>query len=600
MLPAAARATADFIPLDEITPGMTGYGLTVFAGTAVDTFAVTVVGVQEGVRAAGSILLIEVAGHGLEKSAVAQGMSGSPIYLDGRFAGALAFGWGGALRPLAGVTPAAEILALPDRPAADAARSLGAPPDLRSLVEPGLGAELAMTLFGAAATPGAASDLPTEWPRPETLARRLMAAWLPDLASADDGPAGWICRPVGTPLAATTGSTGAPAAGLKAGSACAIPLVRGDAQLGVLGTVTRVDGDRVLMMGHPFMQRGPVDLPLATAEILTVFPSRQMSFKMGTLGEVVGTVHSDQRAGLAGRLGPAPRMIPVTVDVTGESGASRRFEFTVADDPQFTPALVFWTLYNALLVEGDDASRQTLAYEVRSAWSGHPSLAEPLVAAGVVAGPGGAMGLASEWMAPLAVLADNPHRPLRLEGVEASFTLSRPMDTAAITGLRAPRSLAADAGPVVLGIELEPRRDEPRTLEVSLELPDHLEPGPYRIAVASAAEFFALESQRAAGRFQEPSLPNTVALLRTGRSPATLVVGVFAPGSAVVVQGAELAGMPPSRGRLVRSGNMQATPVLADLVARIEIPLDLALTGNAVRALTLTPAAEPFREERRP
>ena len=101
-----------FIPLDEITPGMTGYGLTVFAGSKIDTFGVTVVGVQPNVRADGSLLVIEVSGHGLEVSSIAQGMSGSPVYLDGRFAGALAFGWGGALKPFAGVTPAAEILAL--------------------------------------------------------------------------------------------------------------------------------------------------------------------------------------------------------------------------------------------------------------------------------------------------------------------------------------------------------------------------------------------------------------------------------------------------------------------------------------------------------
>jgi len=175
-------------------------------------------------------------------------------------------------------------------------------------------------------------------------------------------------------------------------------------------------------------------------------------------------------------------------------------------------------------------------------------------------------------MAPLAVLAANPQRELRLEGVTAELETSRPMETAVITGLRAPRTLVAGTGEVVLGVELEPRRGEPRTVEVPVSLPAHLEPGPYRLAAASAADFFALESQRAAGRFEDPSLENLIALLRTDRSPGTLVVALLAPGSAVVVKGAELADLPPSRSQLIREGDMQATPVLADIVLRTELP----------------------------
>src|SRR3989339_799811 len=103
--PPVAGSAADPIALQDITPGMTGYGLTVFAGAGIDTFGVTVIGVQHNVRPQGSLILVEVAGHGLELSSIAQGMSGSPIFLQGRLAGALAFGWAGALRPIAGVTP---------------------------------------------------------------------------------------------------------------------------------------------------------------------------------------------------------------------------------------------------------------------------------------------------------------------------------------------------------------------------------------------------------------------------------------------------------------------------------------------------------------
>lgn len=610
ILAGPVLADTDFIPLDELEPGMTGYGLTVFEGSRVDTFEVTVVGVQDRIRAAGSLLLIEVAGHGLEISNIAQGMSGSPIFIEGRFAGALAFGWGGALRPIAGVTPAAEILALPDRPASSpSAQNQAVSPDLGSLVSPawqggGLGSELfGLDAPGSPVAGGAQAPL---WPAPERLARNLLREWLPDLTAGGPDPAGWICRPASTGLqGGTSGASSASDADLTLvpGSACSIPLVGGDAQLGVMGTVTMVEGDRVLMMGHPFMQRGPISFPLATAEILTLFPSRQMSFKMGSLGTIVGTVHSDQRAGLAGRLGPAPRMIPVTVDLVRPEadGKTRTFSFEVADDPQMTPPLVFWTLYNSLLVEGDDASRQTLRYTLETTWSGHDGLAaEPIVLTGVVAGPGGAMGLASEWMAPLMVLLGNPHQALKLESVTASFEVTRPMDSATIVGLSGPRVLPDPGSEVVFQVEIQPHLGERQTIAVPVTLPAVMEPGPYRVVVASAAELFSVEAQRAAGRFQGPSLDNLITLLRTERSPSDLAVALLAPGSGMVIQGAELSQLPPSVNRLLRSGNMQATPTLADYVLRHDIPTDWALGGNAVRAIQLDAPSEPLTEERRP
>ena len=596
----------EFIPLEEISPGMTGFGLTVFEGSRVDTFGVTVIGVQENVRADGSLLLVEVSGHGLEISSIAQGMSGSPIYLDGRFAGALAFGWGGALRPLAGVTPARETLALPTAPAAaQDAEARGLVPDLRSLLPPlKEGEPLAWALSGETGSQPSAAVPTGTWPSAREMILTLLGDLVPEDASALPGPDSWIVQPVGAVAATPTGGpTDPPTDGaFQPGSACAVPLITGDARLGAIGTVTWVDGDRILMMGHPFMQRGPVDWPLATAEVLTVFPSRQMSFKMGSIGRIVGTVHHDQRAGLAGVTGQVPDMIPVTVELAqaGET-AGRSFRFEVVDDPGLAPALVFWSLYNSLLAEGDDASRQTLGYRIETFWDGPADLVgEPLVLTGVAAGPGGAMGLASHWMAPLNILLNNSHQPLRLKEVRARLELSRPMATATIVGVTGPRVLPETGGEVFFQVELLPREGARRTLDMTLTLPAHLEAGPYRVLAASAAELFAFEAQRAAGRFQVSSLGGMLDLLRTGRSPDTLVLALMAPGGNLVLQGREMHDLPGSVANLIRSGNMQAPRTLADYVARRELSTEWVLDGFAVRALHLNATAEPIPEERRP
>ncbi len=603
---SAAEEPADHIPLAEITPGMTGYGLTVFRGTQVDTFGVTVIGVQEKVRAAGSLLLIEVSGHDLEISSIAQGMSGSPIYLDGRFAGALAFGWGGALRPIAGVTPAAEMLALPTTiPAVSAARRAGTPVATEKLIPLGADASaLATDIWGVQSVverPPVGSGSGSSWPDAPHMWLELAAALATDHPELDPGPDQWLFQPLGLAGAGAGTSMATETERLVPGAACAVPLVTGDASLGAIGTVTWVDGDQVLMMGHPFMQRGPVNLPLATAEVLTIFPSREMSFKMGSVGRIIGTVHHDLRAGLSGRMGPAPEMIPVTVAVTREGAPDRQYEFAVIDDPMLTPTLVFWALYNGLLVAGDDASMQTMRYRMETTWSGPPALsAKPVVVSGLTAGPGGAGALKAEVMTPLSVLLNNPHEEVRLLSVHATLEQSRPLKTAAIVGLTGPRSVLRPGQDVVFQAEVQPRLGPSETVEFAVTLPTQMSAGPYRVVVTSAADLFALESQRAAGRFQPVNLNSMLEILRTDRSRDQLVLAIFAPGEAMILQGQEMRNLPQSIARTVRTGNMQAQRSLADYVMRSEQTTPWVLTGHAVRSLRVQRADKPLAEESRP
>jgi hypothetical protein len=621
--PQAATATAEalslardqYIPLQEITRGMTGYGLTVFEGSRIDTFSVTVVGVQKAVRAAGSLIMVEVAGHDLARSNVAQGMSGSPIYLDGRLAGALAMGWGGALRPLAGVTPIEEMLTLPsdDRHTRPGARGLAGPasPPLEAMVEPLVAGrpdrQLAAGVFGQETGDFPAGRQPnlTGWPAPENLIIDLLQPLLPDGADSRGlGPENWIISPLARGARPAAAGSGAPARALAGGSACAVPLIMGDALLGAIGTVTWVQQDQVYMMGHPFMQRGPVNLPLATAEILTVFPSRQLSFKLGSIGPVVGAVHHDLRAGLSGRLGPAPDMIPVEVALDVQESAwsrtlQRRYSFQVVDDPQLTPTLVFWTLYNALLAESDDASLQNVAFEIVLELE-RSGATEELKLEGVNAGPGGVGGLAGDIMAPLSLLLNNPFEPVRIRSVSGKLHTRRPAVVASITGLTLAGAEVA-AGQALRGrVELTATYESPLPVEVVLDLPPDLEPGEYRLAVASAAEMFALEAQRSPVRFQPRDLDGLLELLRAGRSAGTLAVVLFAPGTGVMVQGKELGRLPDRVARVIRNSDMQAGSTLADRVAHAENRTDWVLQGHAVMSITVNPAAQPAVQERRP
>jgi hypothetical protein len=596
---AASAAPPPVFPLDEVRPGLTGYGLTVFAGTTVDTFGVEVLGIQRHTSPGGDVILVELSGHGLETSAVAQGMSGSPVYVDGKLLGAVSFGWQGALRPIAGVTPAGELLGVSAQAVAPTASGGGGGTDLAALFGPDADHGLAAALFAGspAPIPSSAAALPrvSAGISPEDLALALVPGLAASAGSDGRLPFGLYSQAAGD----ATGRVAA-ATALVPGSACAVVLVSGDAQLGAIGTTSLVDGDRVVLMGHPFLQVGPVDLPLATAEVVTMFPSRVMSFKMASAGQVVGRVTQDQRAGLAGRLGEFATTVPVKVRIErGE--VVQQYAYDVALESQLTPALAFWCVYNSLLASGDDGSLQTVSYDLTTRWrTAAGEELPPVRLSGVTAGPGSVAAVGGDWVPLLRLLMNSRHAALVPTAVEAVLRAQRPLEAALVVGLQAPARVAPGET-FSVGVDLEVWRGAPRRETFTLAAPADLAPGRYKLGVASATDFFALDAQRAPGLFRDDNLDATLALLAVPRSPSTLVVALVSPDAGFVAGGRELAHLPGSVRRALRDGPAQeATPTLATYAARAERELDLMLQGNAVIDLEIQSPPRPVAEEKRP
>ena len=601
-LPLSALAvTPARVPPAELVPGQTGYGLTVFAGTEPDTFGVTVLGVRHAARAGGDIIMVELSGHDLERSAVAQGMSGSPVYLDdGRLMGAVAFGWSGALRPIAGVTPAADLDVARDRRVEARADAGSTTPFDAAAFGGGEGAaRLAAALLDTPPADRPARSADGRWPDPAALAHSLLT---PPPVAATDGltplPMSLFAVPAGAVAAAAGDGKAAPT--LAPGAACAVALVTGDAQLGAIGTVSLVEGARMVCMAHPFMQLGPVDLPLAAAEVLTVFPSREMSFKMGSSGAVIGRITHDLRGGLAGDLGVMAATTPVTVAVDLPSGA-RRFAFEVARQPDLTPQLVFWCLYSALLADGDDRSDQTVTYDVTVELADQDGRPLPAVRlTGVTGGPGGVGALAGDWQMPLAMLLGNRHRPVDLVAVRADLNVRRPLATAEIVGLVAP-PVIVPGRPLTVEVVLRERFGPERRERFDLVAPPGLEPGPLRLGAGSARDIFQLDMMRAAGLFDDRSLAGLIDILNRPRSGGDLVVVLVDPRPGLTAAGRELAGLPPSIARTLAAsppGTVGAT--MAGYAARADRPTGLILTGSAVADVLVRRPAPPRTEGDRP
>ncbi len=616
---SAPGQTARRAATSELQPGQTGYGLTVFAGTEPDTFGVTILGVRPAASVGTDMILVELSGHGLERSAVAKGMSGSPVYLDdGRLIGAVAFSWPGALRPIAGLTPVAQLEGARER--AVAAGPSGLEPTTWAAAGPVVPASalvgpVAPRSVAARLLPAAASREPRDraaaagpaWPDPITLGTRLLptpAAAAPH-ATARSSPLaplamGLYVVPTGTAASgAVRGRADARApARLTPGSACAVALVSGDAQLGAMGTVSLVQGDRLVSMAHPFLQLGPVDLPLAAAEVTTIFPSRDVSFKLGSAGALVGRITHDLQAGLVGELGAVAPTTAVQVTTAGPWG-DRTHAFAVARHPQLTPQLVFWCLYNALLADGNDRSEQLVRYvlelEVKGASGGWP-----LILRGATGGPGGVEALTADWQAPLQMLLTNRHRPLVIERVEARLTVEQPLRAATVTAVRAP-ALAAPGETVTVEVELQERRGGMRRERFALTVPATTTAPVLRIAAGSSREFFQFDAMRAAGLFEDHDLGTLRALLERPRAADQLAVALVAAEPGLTAGGRELAGLPPSvRRTLAEAPPGAVSPTLATYAARAARDLDLLLQGSAVADLEIRVPPSPRSRGDRP
>jgi hypothetical protein len=335
LLPVAAAPA--WMPVADVRPGMRGVALTVVAGTKVESFDVQILEIVPGAGPAGDLILIRASGPLIARTGgIAAGMSGSPVYVNGRLVGAIGYGWAFADHSLGLVTPIETMLrALPST--RGERRPLGHPVQAGGRrIE---GVAIVSTLAGARAAEAAAPGVAVMMPLARPLLMSAMGSRAAELLSAELGPLGV------TPMQGAGTSTNI-RPDIVPGSAIGVQLVRGDLNIVSIGTMTYRDGDAILAFGHPFLNRGNTHYLLTAATIHGVIPSESFPFKIGSAGAPVGTVTEDRRSAIAGRLGVLPLMVGVRTRVTdADRGRLVTMTTQVLRDTQLGPVL---TLASAL------------------------------------------------------------------------------------------------------------------------------------------------------------------------------------------------------------------------------------------------------------
>ncbi|HAR36734.1 MAG TPA: hypothetical protein DCR87_07530, partial [Acidobacteria bacterium] len=342
-------AASRIMPLSQVKPGMKGTGRSVFSGNQVDSFEVEILGVMENVQPGRNWILARLKGVGLENTGVVAGMSGSPVYIDGQLVGAVAFSYAFAKEAIAGITPIEEMLALTQ--AGQPRRPTGGLPagfQLESLTQEELGrAYLEMTSAAAGNFSTDQAFIPAKIPLIFSgFSERAFRQFKPFFSQYNFLPV------LGTGQAASQSLKLTPQpVTLSEGQAVGVQLLTGDLDLTAVGTVTYVDGNKILAFGHPFYNLGPVDYGLTSAEVLAVVPSLESSFKLASTGQLIGRVLQDRTSGVLAEVGSFPRYIPLNVEVQDSPVSRKQFKLKLVNDQILTPALVNLALFTVLGTE---------------------------------------------------------------------------------------------------------------------------------------------------------------------------------------------------------------------------------------------------------
>jgi hypothetical protein len=593
----SAPAASRYMPIDEVRPGMVGIGRTVFEGTRVEEFKAHILGVLHNVAGPSrDLILARLEGGPLANTGVIAGMSGSPVYIDGRMIGAVAYAMGQfAKEPIAGITPIAEmrdVAALPaHRPAVRQAK-LQIP-----VTRDGLAAAL-RTAF-AWAHPFA--------DRPDDVRLLGPGAGLP----TDAGVAGTMLSPIATPLVMSgfqssvadtiagafkdvgfvpmSGGMPSPAgqepaaATLQPGDPVGVSLIGGDLSLGATGTVTEVDGNQVFAFGHPFYNLGPTEFPMTRAYIYALLPSLSSSSKISTTGEIIGTFQQDRSTAIAGTLGQPPRTIPLNLTLETERGLKKDFHYQIVNDQMFTPLLTYVSILSTLSSYERDYGALTYSVKGQAFVRKH----DAVTLQDVFAGDQPSVGAATYIVAPMAFLLGNDFEPVEIDHVDLTIKTSEQPRTAKLerVWLDAARTRAGDTVP--LKMLLRTYRGEEIVRTVPVTIPANAS-GTLSILVSDGSRLAQWEQRELRQPLEARGLSQMIRALNNAHKNNTLYVRLLAADAGGVVGGEYLSGLPPSVLAVFEGDRNGGSfiPLRSAALGEWEVPTDYAVAGS--RQLTIT------------
>lgn len=584
-----------FMSVDELRPGMKGVGRTVFEGTAITEFQAEIMGVLKNVQPKQDLILARLSGGPLEKTGVIAGMSGSPVYIDGRLIGAVAYSFPFAKDPIAGIQPIGQMLDIlePRGVAAPRAASVLSAEQIVPAQTPaafvsGLlekvrnGASIQETLsYPSAPVPATGGSL-THIQTPLSISGVTPAAM--QQFAPFFGAFGFSMVQAGTSGGAGRLPT-TPSKRLEPGFSVNAHLVSGDLDISANGTVTHVDGDKVYAFGHPFLSAGPLDLPMTNAYVISSLAKLDSSSKVAVPVEVVGAFRQDRATGILGSMAEKSSTIPLTINI--KSGTvTTPYKLEVVNDRFLTPLLTALSIMNAIT-----ATERSLG-EITLSVTGKLQLknSEPVNISNISTGDGNGPTMASmAAIAPLQYLLASGFDGGLIEKMDLEVVTTDRKTSATLEQISVDRNEARPGDKVTLTALLRGTRGETFVEQYPIVIPAGLSAGRIQILVGDGGTVTASELRRGATG-APPGLAAAVRELNKLRKNDRLYVKIVSNEPGVVISGEEFPSLPPSMIALLdsnRASTRSVAPLSQSTVAEYELPASkYVLQGQ--RSLTLT------------
>jgi SpoIVB peptidase S55 len=551
----------EILPLDQVRPGMQGYAYTIFAGDQVEKFDLEVIGVMPnflGPRQ--SIILVQLKGPKVERTGVVAGMSGSPVYLEGKLAGALSLKLGIFTKdPIAGVTPIEDVV---HPPAQIAEQQFPLPLD----------SSLAQKNTAALSFPTGSTLAPIETP--------LVFSGFQSVTLQQFAP-----QIQNYGFVAAQGGTSAPRPDdthLVPGDMAGMVLVQGDASINSACTVTAVQADRVFLCGHPFLNLGDVQIPMARSRVLTTLSSDLASTKIVNVGGSIGTITGDHLTAVTGKLGAPPAMIPLDLAVATKVG-EKKLHFDIINHPKLTPLLVAITTFNGLTQNAIYGEGTTLHLSGEVRLRGHlPVQIENTYAPGDALVPDG-LPIALSVQNIFTRLFVNTFEVPEVERISLHVESAPGRQSFSIDSAWLEKGEAAPGETLRVRVLLHPYRGAARVEETTLRVPDQIARGAtLRILVTDGDTLNRASRGFAFGGSSGPSgLDQLIAVLNRERRNDRLYVGLFMPSPTILWEDKELPNIPLSQINVIDGrpapGSVQV--LRESLASESSIPLGGPVSG---------------------
>jgi hypothetical protein len=579
---AAAAATLT-MPLAQVKPGMKGRGRSVFQGQTIEEFEAEILGVLENVQPKRSVILARLKGRGLESTGVISGMSGSPVYVEGKLIGAVAYSFSFQKEPIAGITPIEEMLAIgkaPEEPRA----AVSSPLVIRegdSLEDLAAGFLRAWSA-SPAQRPAAAAPALTRLELP--LVFGGFGAGVFERAREFFGPLGFRAVRAGSAAQAPPGQ--APAGpSLREGDAVGIQLVGGDLDVSAIGTATYVDGNKVLAFGHPAYNLGAVDYAMTRANVIAVMPSLESSSKLATAGPVIGRFSQDRTSGAAGELGVLPKLIPLNISLRTGPETKKDYKLRLVADKFLTPALVNLAVSTLITSEERNLGAISLDFDAdvfldKGGLSVH---LEDLFSGSYDNPP---VSVSSLLAAVVHYLLNNEFKDVGIFRIDLNIRAIEESRFAALEKVLLDKYEASPGEPIQLKVFYRSQRQESLMEEVTVAAPALPAGSEFQLLVGDAATMQQVE--RAQYRIQEyvpRSLDQLVRLLGSLRKNSRIYFRVMASKPGLFLKGEEMPNLPPTLKSMFASGRASAagpTEITRSTLSEYQLPVPYVFRGGAV------------------